>query len=885
MVSPDVSGLSPLSETRRQLLHVNSSSPGLPPLREVLANSQPQNQNGHGNTILPMNETLGFIATHHRPSSESMSKVTSAPLFGTSVPVTNFNTAANSGELSTNGGFIAGDSAVPNQQEDDIVVVKITGKSSRKPRKPKVPKPAALKRAKSVPSAKSQTSKDDTGDKDIDDVQMKSKAKKKRTGTMSNHFPPPQETSAPEKLEKVDVNEPLHLEQAPARRLDWTPPAQKTVVNIDSDSSTFKTLGSSEADQPLPVFKNLVGGYACAEQPSESACRTAQASDEDSSFLKKRKRIELLATKATSSSAMEPEKSPTKKPPKKKKPRTITELATAAYRVPSQPNPEPSSPSLLDHFSIVKNGTDAAADAQLNNPKGKGKQRRKTTKAPKKKAPPKPVLLSPNAALAQVANQDFVFGTSSQLAREESPTILKDLQAALRQSNRNEDIGFSIPIHSDGIEPQQQRSKLWDAAARDAEGDLFDVQVINLTEDTSILPVERTNSNPFGYHVGGDDSIITIESHAPSEHDPSVELPGTSAFPGERAMHASEGGSPYFSDSDFSVSTNIGPSRTEQNNDADGAFVTSTEEIERLPELPPQLSRPNYESFTDIRLAKEIKKFGFKPIKRRSAMIALLDQCWQSKARIGQASFHATAISPAAMPKATKISKTKTPPKAAKSPKKPRGQLRRNSVSASEPQEPPPSAQPPETPKRRPGRPRKDSLDSSPGITSPSKRKSASPSKRTISSRQGKASQPSVIEIPDSEDDGSDFSSSLQSNLQQTFPSSALLDISNTTNDGTESILAVTHTEEEVALFEHITNAVKSTPRTTDPQKPSWNEKILLYEPIILEDLATWLNMGELNRVGYDGEVNPNDVKKWCESKSVCCVARENHRGKERKRF
>ncbi|OBS27078.1 hypothetical protein FPOA_01019 [Fusarium poae] len=888
MVSPDVSQLSPLSDTRRQLLHVNSSSPGLPPLREVLANSQPQNQDGRGNTILPMDETSGFLPARLLHSSEPMSKVTSAPLLGTSVPVTNFNAAANSaGELSTNGGFIAEDSATPNQQEDDIVVVKITGKSSRKPRKQKAPKPAVPKRTKSVPSAKSQTSKDDTGDKDIDDVPVKSNAKKKKTGTMSNHFPPPQEPSAPEKLKKVDVNAPLHLEQAPARRLDWTPPTQKTVVNIDSDSSAFKTLGSSEADQPLPVFKNLVGGYACAEEPSESACRPAQASDEDSSFLRKRKRIELLATKATGSSAMELEKSPTKKPAKKKKPRTITELATAAYRVPSQPDPEPSSPSLLDHFSIIKNGTVAAADAQSDNPKGKGKQRRKTTKVPKKKAPPKPVLLSPSAALAQVANQDFVFGTSSQLAREESPTVLKDLQAALRQSNQNEDIGFAIPIHSDGVEPQQQqqRSKLWGAAARDAEGDLFDAEVINLTEDTSILPVEGTNANPFGYHVGGDDSIVMIESNAPSDHDPNVELPETSALPGERARHASEGDSPYFSDSDFSASTNIGPSRPEQNNVVDEASVTPIEEIEKLPELPPQPPRPNYEGFTDIRLAKEIKKFGFKPIKRRSAMIALLDQCWQSKARIGQASFHATAISPAARPKATKISKTKTPPKAIKSPKKPRGQSRRNSVSASEPQEPPPSAQPPETPKRRPGRPRKDSLDSSPGITSPSRRKSASPSKRTTSSRRGNASQPPVIEIPDSEDDGSDFASSPQSNLQQTFPSSAPLDISITTNDDTESILAVTHTEEEVALFEHITNAVKSAPRTTDPQKPSWNEKILLYDPIILEDLATWLNTGELNRVGYDGEVNPNDVKKWCESRSVCCVARENHRGKERKRF
>lgn len=812
---------------------------------------------------------------------------------GTSVTPASLSTVTDPAESFSNGGFIAGDPAFSKKQEDDVVVVKITGKSSRKPRQPKVPKPAAPKRAKSNLSAKSQSSKDDDRSNGIEDTQVKSKAKpkKKRTGTMSNHFPPAEETSVPEKLEQVDVNEPLHLEQAPARRLDWTPPAQKTVVNIDSDSSVFKKLGSSEADQPLPVFKNLVGGYACVEESSESACRTAQASDEDSSFLKKRKRIELLPTKGADSAAA-PEKSPTKKPPKKKKPRTITELATAAYRVPSQPNPEPPSGSILDHFSTT-NDTGTAAEAQPNNAKGKGKQRRKTTKAPKKKVPPKPVLLSPGAALAQVANQDFVFGTSSQLAREESPTVLRDLQAALRQSNQNDDMDFTIPIHSDGIEPQQQRSKLWNAAARDAEGDLFDVEVINLTEDTSLLPEDDAEANPFGYDMGGDQSVITIDSHVPSDPIPDVELPEIVASPGERAMHAPEGGSHYFSDSDLSVSTNIAPSGPEQGQVLDEALAARTEEGEKLaePELPPHPPgppRPNYEGFTDLRLAKEIKKFGFKPIKRRSAMIALLDQCWQSKARLGQASFHTThttAKSPSAKPKVTKSTKTKTSPKAASSPKKSKGKAR-NSPSALEPQEPPPSAQAPETPKRRPGRPRKDSLSSLSSITSPSKRKSASPSKRNVkSSRQGKASQTSVIEIPDSEDNGSDFASSPLSNLEQTFSSPPRLDMPLTTNDGTESALTATQTDEEVALFEHITNAVRSAPRTTNPQEPSWYEKILLYEPIVLEDLATWLNTGELSRAGYDGEVNPNDVKKWCESKSVCCVARISLRGKERKRF
>jgi hypothetical protein len=177
-------------------------------------------------------------------------------------------------------------------------------------------------------------------------------------------------------------------------------------------------------------------------------------------------------------------------------------------------------------------------------------------------------------------------------------------------------------------------------------------------------------------------------------------------------------------------------------------------------------------------------------------------------------------------------------------------------------------------------------LGSSPGIISPRKSKSVSPPKRAATlPRRGKAGKKSVIEIPDSEDNESDFVSSPQANLDRMFSSPPPLDMSLTTNDSTEPPLTATPTDQEVALFEHITNAVRSAPRTTDPQEPSWHEKILLYDPVVLEDLATWLNTGELSRVGYDGEVNPNDVKKWCESKSICCLWRVTHRGNERKRF
>ncbi|KAF5663792.1 structure-specific endonuclease subunit SLX4 [Fusarium denticulatum] len=891
MVSSDVFGTSPLGDTRRQPLHLDSSSPDLPSLRDVLttkATSQPSVYNGSGAEALSRDGPSGFISARQLyPTTESAPKVVSKPSTGLHWALPNPGEAARLAEdASGNGGFIAGDNEPPKEREEHIEVIKITGKSTRKPRQQKVSKQAAPKRAaKRKPATKKQSSKAASKDHspaedNDDDKQKKVKAAKprKKTGTMSNHFPPEEESKDAEKAKQSDVNEPLHLEQAPARRLDWTPPAQRTMVDIDSDSSVFKKLGSSEADQQ-PVFKNLVEDYSCMEGPNELTSHSiTNASDEDSSFLKKRKRIRLLATKGTDTPAMAPDKSPAKKAPKKKRPRTITELATAAYRVPSQPDTEPPNASILDHFPTTNKDTGSLTDEQPKNAKGKSTSRRKPSKAPKKKVAPKPVLLSPSAALAQVANQDFVFGTSSQLAREESPTVLRDLQAALRQSNQHHDIDFTIPMNSDAIESPQERSNLWDAAARDAEGDLFDVEVINLADDTGLSEVGHV-TNSFGYQLGADDSVICVESRVLNDRIPPAKPCDDIPSPDEKDLFDSGAGSPYFSDSELSTGTDIHRPLLAQTEVNQANQMTAAEEPESLPELPAQPPRPNYEAFTDIRLAREIKRFGFKPIKRRSAMIALLDQCWQSKSRMGQASLHTSTK----LSSPTKTTRARSPATTS-SPKKPRGRPRENSINAPEPQEPPPSAQPPETPKRPRGRPRKDSLSSVPDAASPSKPKAAAKPKRAaVSPRRKKATAKSVIEIPDSEDNESDFASSPDTNAEQMFSSPPPLDMSLTTNDGTP--LTATQSDQEALLFDHITNAVTSAPRTTDPHEPSWHEKILIYDPIVLEDLAAWLNTGELSRVGYDGEVNPNDVKKWCESKSICCLWRISLRGKERKRF
>lgn len=112
-------------------------------------------------------------------------------------------------------------------------------------------------------------------------------------------------------------------------------------------------------------------------------------------------------------------------------------------------------------------------------------------------------------------------------------------------------------------------------------------------------------------------------------------------------------------------------------------------------------------------------------------------------------------------------------------------------------------------------------------------------------------------------------------------------------------------------LFPQITAAVKSTPPSNDMNQPTWHEKILIYDPIVLEDFTAWLN-GQNLRVEMQrlkpkakakgrkkkGEVSEEPeyetvseelkswmVQKWCEEKSICCLWKEGLRGGVRTRY
>lgn len=895
MSSPNVFLSTPRRALRHEFHVIRSSSPDLPPLQDILTQNSTHTttraplRGGSKAAPIPADANTSFISARSLWRSTQLSGETSVTTPSASVVV---------------------DAQIDADASIQILEAPVDPKPKPKPRRTrKQPAKSKVNLAAepiapsiSLEGAKLQEENQSKVDTEVleenggfSEVNKKPKAARgrKKTGTMSNHFAVEAKPDPPPKEKKTVVDEPLQLEPATTRRGEWTPPAKKTVINLGSDSSALKPPCSSATSiGQASRFKNLLQDYTCQE---EEISVTTVPSDEDSSFLKKRKLIELVTTKEASTSAAPAlEKSPTKRKAPKKKPRTITAIATAAYRVPTQPDPVPPPSSLLNYFPNDGVAAEISAAEPQTKGKGKAKPRAKKRVSKKKAPPPKPILLSPTAALAQVAKQDFVFGTSSQLARETSPTVLRDIQAAIRHSTCIEDSEFLTPINSDAIEPPDQRPKLWDAAARDAEGDLFDIDVIDLVDGSPKLPIAGRETDPFGYFKGDDilasvDAAHTVETVDVVDTDLFVNLSDILPPPGSDPPHAFDEASPFFSDSEISVSTDV-PRQTSISDDSLPTLPTDHTEDHDVgePSMAPATQsgpkRPSYERFTDSQLARVIKTYGFKPVKRRNAMLALLDQCWESKVRMGQVGIHTSAtLSPTARVRKSGIT--------AATPKKPHGRPRKNSPSAAEPQEPPPSAQPPSPPapslppKKPRGRPRKDSLSPTKASTSRTKAKAPKKAIARSTSKGKKTALNAIVEIPDSASENeTDPASSPLSTPERVFSQSPPpLDLS--LGEDVEMSLSISPTDQEKALFAHVTQAITTAPRTTDPHNPSWHEKILLYDPIILEDLSAWLNSGQLTRVGCDEEVDPNQLKKWCESKSICCLKKISLRGKERKRF
>jgi hypothetical protein len=634
------------------------------------------------------------------------------------------------------------------------------------------------------------------------------------------------------------------------------------------------------------------------------------------------------ATTTNTEQPAPPEKSPTKSKAPKKKARTITGLATAAY-VPKDRDATPE----LDIEADPSNSKSRAKNPITAKPTKATAPKRKTrpTKRTKKKEEPEIILLSPGAALKHVANQDFVFGTSSQLARQQLQATNPDGLPRLRAGPPTDD-EFVTPINSDAIEPPEAQPRLWAAAARDEDGGLLHTEIIDLV-DSPRLDDEVDDVDPFGYvnmdkrpsQLASSRATGTQRSRATKSVDSSTTnrgfaSKGTATLQKNGASQSTPIESMLSCDPSSWVISSTSPPPSSQkrlpriyeleamsgNSELATSFpVESPTKAAPEPSLPePTLpQRPNFELCTDAQLGKQIASYGFKPIKKRDAMISLLTQCWESKhlpqAELGAVRAYSTASAPPAVemaPPGASTSSNKAddslsmpppPSKPAGPVKRPRGRPRKNLVpllNSDDSDEPPPSSQVPEVvpEKRRPGRPRKSSTAAATKTATSAiaaKPSRASKGKAPTTPKKKATVKAPVLEIPDSD------SEMLVSSPESVFSSPSSLDISVTTADDTQLSLALSPTEKEAELFRYITLAVTTAPRSKDPQNPSWHEKMLMYESIILEDLAAWLNTGQLSKVGCDTEVSPVEVKKWCESKSICCLWRQRMNGLDRKRL
>ncbi|KAL8871590.1 MAG: hypothetical protein Q9174_002614 [Haloplaca sp. 1 TL-2023] len=557
-----------------------------------------------------------------------------------------------------------------------------------------------------------------------------------------------------------------------------------------------------------------------------------------------------------------------KKKAVKKKPQTITEKATAPFVEPVN-NPS----SLLNYFAtppqiVEPEQPDLAqtgAKGKQNSPGKKSVKAKKAKSKLKDKAKPTVRLLSPGRAMKTANDLDLLFGTSSQLAREESPTFIRDLQRAYRDSEATgshrppsqeveSQASFqSIASSTSSIQRSAGFRNLWSIATRDATGSLHNVETIDLVDtpqprrsystdvkSNSVAQAGETMSNipllPCPKKSKSADTVDMSEDFL----TPVIELHEVSHLLPRSVAEGSLRDRPR---SKSPVKKKPGRRKA----------AASTAALS-LPEMP------NYNAFTDLQLVNSITAFGFKSSKQsRKGMVELLELCWKSEHQKALRSLPDPDLVPPESANVVASNGTKSkspakkrgrPPKTGKEDSKTDTEVACNAI-----------------PKKPRGRPKKNAATE----PSRSKARSKSPGPEALVEQE-----PKTKAKPRSKAG------------KKTCPSSRRQGGASKASDPTKHPtvrVPKLSVEETTAFMPIVTKAVKSQRPTHDAANLSWYEKILLYDPIIIEDLTDWLNEKGLSSVDCEKTISPLAVKQWCESKSICCLWRENLRGGTRARY
>jgi hypothetical protein len=583
--------------------------------------------------------------------------------------------------------------------------------------------------------------------------------------------------------------------------------------------------------------------------------------------------IDLPANQVTSRNS-----SPEKGKAPKKKPRTITDIATEQYQ-PRNAQIDPSdvaSESLQSRTTVTKvplnDGSemiDAAPSKKMprkrstskQDPEKAGSKARSKKPAAKSTAKPKAVaekLLSPGTALMRMNRQDIMFGTSSQLALEESPTMVRQLQHALKESEVDADSSMDQQLLPPPRWPKLDKAigkrSLWDASSRDVEGGLLE-QV----EDVYMSEFDRTQDFPLlmdGTHdelPAGSASFVDIDSVNPAA---GVVLLSDTLTPPRITTQVPQA----VPDTELKVADHV---------TMNSAFV----DIDEFYSQPPPSNQhvESQDSFADI-----------------------------------------DYLLPASAP----LSRAPPPRLGPPTPTTATGSLkkRRGRPPKSQSTKPTTSTEAGSAIKRNIGKAKAEKCTPAPSATP---------------KRSGRFID--IDEILDSEDEVMqalsptpprihDFSNSQPLPLVFTSPTRAKSTKSKSVVDpNVASVHSIPSSHLEWtgikgSVFASITAHIRSLLPSSDPMKPTWHEKILMYDPIVLEEFTGYLNTNtnirtwrratkiqtkawnkQLKTIGaeevfvFDGadeilavkkELETWQVQAWCESMSVCCIWSKEGRGK-----
>ncbi|KAB2580781.1 Structure-specific endonuclease subunit SLX4 [Lasiodiplodia theobromae] len=789
---------------------------------------------------------------------------------------------------------------------------------------------------------------------------------RKRTKTVLKHFSPdnlvdaqaPKANEAPAPVKNPD--EPLDLPPATIRRRSWTPLKDTKSSPNGNDSLKPVDLCESPSEKTpavagtKPSFTELLNGFEYSAQAPGSTGAVTLRTESGEAFTKRRK-LELVekpnqpAEVTVSESVEEPPKKPGKAP--KKKPRTITDLVTAAYRPPapaevSESHKAPIDPKVSAFFAPPAeptSGTERAAGHGAEKPKrasrSKSPTKKTESKAKKPTAKSKKAaklvaekLLSPESALLRVNRQDVLFGTSSQLAREESPTFIRDLQQAIRdsetlgsQKSSLETLHLKPAVSGSGLSLMGRRKGLWAAASRDLEDGILEEEEASTIQDggkdifvednMEFMPDDRekalspTQDQTAATYVDPNEQPTQQpQMTSPADEDLIDEVIGLPEAPSGLLVE----------DDAFESFPSAQP------NQPSSDYIDIDEYDRQLSQRPTSSTLPT--SHSTSQLSPTVRRTALQPLVTRPNIPLLSKSVSDVSSNRGKATM---ATKAAARSKKT-ISEAEAPPT-----KRPRGRPRKSV----EPEERTQQGLGEDTlvtqvtsPTKRPrGRPPKAAVEeksssrtSSPEKGARSKRTtspSATPKKRTTKTKAAdKEEWPDIDEIEDSQEE-------ISPSPRRHAKAGAIPEPLTLTPSQEEPGMTVipegpaipdpiykprkSAKRERVPLyyledvFLKVTSAVKACPPSDDAVKPSWHEKMLLYDPIVAEDLAKWLNDQGIQMVvdipvvekkrkkkaAEDDDNTPVNeitfhremqelpawvVQKWCEENSVCCIPKES---------